>query len=145
VLELCLAAERSPVDEGGAPSVVSVDERGEAHQIAPPQLMNARGEARVGLVVAHCHEEMRWLAQVHRGLHEGAGSMPLRLELYIYEKCQNSSKGEWNELRWEVQRRASLVNKGEECYAYLKYMTNYYSSLPDVVLFFQATRCAGLS
>lgn len=48
--------------------------------------MNARGEARVGLVVAHCHEEMRWLAQVHRGLHEGAGSMPLRLELYIYEK-----------------------------------------------------------
>ena len=50
------------------------------------------GAARVGLVVAHCHEQMHWLSDVEQGLRDGAGQVPLSLELYVYEKCGNTSE-----------------------------------------------------
>ena len=105
-----------------------------------PRFYDVNAAVRVGIVVAHCHEVMRWLREVQRGLRAGAGALELRLELHVYEKCGNRSEDAWTRLGWQHERRTYLANRGEECFAYLTYLTDLYALLPDVVLFFQVGR-----
>ena len=79
-----------------------------------PRLYDANADVRVGIVVARCHEEMRWLREVQRGLRAGAGALELRLELHVYEKCGNRSEDAWTRLGWQHERRTYLANRGEE-------------------------------
>ena len=97
---------------------------------------------RIGIVVAHCREQMTWLSEVQRALlasHNDGGnteSAP-RLELHVYEKCGSRDEDAWPRLGWWRERRTFLDNRGEECYAYLHYMRDMYHVLPDAVIFFQ--------
>lgn len=95
-------------------------------------------EPRIGLVVAHCREAMNWLGEVQRALRAGYGvDSPLRLELHVYEKCDDKSEDAWPRLGWQHERRTYLQNLGEECYAYLHYLRDLYEVLPDMVIFLQ--------
>lgn len=131
---------------GGEPAtrVTSGGLRHSSTRLVPgSRFYDGHAGARVGIVVAHCHEEMDWLLDVQRGLREGAAPFELRLELHIYEKCNNRSEDAWTRLGWEHERRTYLANKGEECYAYLTYLNDLYLLLPDVLLFFQGDGVLG--
>lgn len=156
--------------------------------------VRSASSARVGVVVAHCHESLHWLHDVQRGLLEGARGAPLLMELHIFEKCGNRTEDacgcschskygshqracstahtrpmsttfawlatlalsgyamlrdafaysrRWPPGGWWEQHRTYLENKGEECYAYLTYLTTMYDRLPGVQLFFQGDGVLG--
>lgn len=140
VLELCL---RRTAPQLGIAVDVSAAARPVEQQAAPsypvePSSSDLEGRAaRVGLVVARCHEEMEWLRDVQLGLREGAPAFELSLELYVYEKCGNRTEDGWPRVGWQHERRTPLPNKGEECLAYLTFLTELYSLLPDVAVFLQ--------
>ena len=98
---------------------------------------------RIGLVVARCDEQLAWLAEVQRGLREGAvgsqsavgGLHPPLLELHVYERCGSRDEDAWPRLLWHRERRVYLVERGEVCYAYLHYLRDMYRLLPDAILF----------
>lgn len=146
VLAGCLKATPASAESSTADvTVVGVSSSGATDDVIPltepVRTPDGVHVARVGVVVAHCHEHMHWLGEVLQGLREGtsAGSVPvaLHIELHIFEKCNNRSKDAWPRIGWQQERRTYLENKGEECYAYLTYLTETYHSLPAAVLFFQ--------
>ena len=61
-----------------------------------------------------------------RGLRDGHAGLPLRLELHVYEKCDDTSEDSWPRLGWQHERRSYLPNVGQECYAYLHYLRDLY-------------------
>ena len=144
IIEACAAQVEAGHAVDGATSSVAVDAGGGQHAADDADKADADAAAdadeapRIGIVVAHCKESMEWLGEVQRGLRDGySGTSPLRLELHIYEKCDDKTEDAWPRLGWQHERRTYLANKGEECYAYLSYLRDLYHVLPDAVIFFQ--------
>ena len=66
-----------------------------------------------------------------------ASSPDAWLALHVYEKCGSKLETHWPRGGWARERRSWIQNKGEECYAYLSYITTWWKHLPEYVVFFQ--------
>ena len=100
------------VNNGGATtqmqqlSTIDDDTRSSADSHVDGSAEDSRIARRISIVVAHCREQLSWLADVHRGLHDGVAggsNTALSLELHVYEKCEDKrSEGVWPQLDWQV-------------------------------------------
>ena len=99
----------------------------------------------IDIVVAHCREPLGWLSNIQDGLsagytagHRSSEWSPLALNLRLYEKCGGRS-GDAGRPRtgWSHETQTFLENKGEECLAYLTFLTEHYDTLADYIIFLQ--------
>lgn len=90
----------------------------------------------VELVLAHCHENVTFLAAVQRGLR--AAVPDAAIALHVYEKCDDRSETLWPRTGWAYERRTYLPNRGEECLAYLTHVVStWHAAAPDFYVFLQ--------
>ncbi|KAF4662126.1 hypothetical protein FOZ61_002689 [Perkinsus olseni] len=90
--------------------------------------------APLGIVVAHCKEDISWLHQ------DFAGVIPVGSDLAIYEKCDSTTDYDpYLPLFSSVQIRHldDGDTRQDECSAYLTYIVSNYGNFPRHILFLQ--------
>ena len=97
------------------------------------------------VVLSHCREDSTSMLRDVQGAL--LRSVPnIWLALHVFEKCNgNGAPKMWPTDGWARERQSFLVNKGEECYAYLTYITTWWDSLPSHLVFLQGDGVWGLS
>ena len=128
-------ATASPPHLAATPCVFAGAEHDCVERADPLDEAAAASGPSVELVMAHCKESSHWLGDVQLGLRTAVPDA--WLALHVYEKCGSKLETHWPRGGWARERRSWIQNKGEECYAYLSYITTWWKHLPEYVVFFQ--------
>ena len=128
-------ATTSPPHLAATPCVFAGAEHGCVERADPLDEAAAASGPSIELVMAHCKESSHWLGDVQLGLRTAVPDA--WLALHVYEKCGSKLETHWPRGGWARERRSWIQNKGEECYAYLTYITTWWKHLPEYVVFFQ--------